>query len=201
MLLTRLGASLACWLYRFLLLTGKPYRVPKGMEWRTNKEVLRLVTGRRRSRDGGRGPRGHGQKSESEEESVLGSSLPRKGAKWLILSYLPRRDAVRVPSAAGVTEGACDRGRGEQRQSRWSASAQAGLALGPRWAPSSGQRELRTVRPLPHRRSPFGTEPVPTLKSPGPPSSALLSVGRFLSEGTSLPGVRLPRDSIPSGAF
>lgn len=33
------------------------------------------------------------------------SSLPRKGAQWLILSYLPRRAPCRVPSAAGVREG------------------------------------------------------------------------------------------------
>lgn len=150
MLLTRLGAGLACWLYRFLLLTGKPYRVPKGMEWRTNKEVLRLVTGRRRSRDGGRGPRGHRQKSESEEESVLGPPCPGRehSGSSSRTCHDGRCAAYHQPLGSGR---ACDRsGRAEAEPtvrvpSGWPCSwSQAGPC--PQGSVSSGRSGLFLIR-------------------------------------------------------
>lgn len=199
MLLTRLGAGLACWLYRFLLLTGKPYRVPKGMEWRTNKEVLRLVTGRRQSRDGGRGPRGHGQKSESKEESVLGPPCPGRGHSGSSsrTCHDGRRAAYRQPLGSGR---ACDRVGESRGRADGPHPLRLALLLVPGGPLSSGQCELWTVRSLPHQRSPFGTGPVPTLKTPGPravpPQCRQLSLRRCL-----IAGCASAPDGILSGAF
>lgn len=85
----------------------------------------------------------------------LGPFLSRKGAEWRILSYLPRRDACIVPSAAGVRAGARDQGRGEQRQGPRAVSAQPGLPRGPRRPPfpraaraTDGQASPSSEKPM-----------------------------------------------------
>lgn len=157
---------------------------------------LKACHGRRRSRDGGRGPRGHGQKGESEEGSVLCPPCPGRGQSGSTSRTCHDGTPCRVPSAVGVRGGARDRGQGEQRQSRWSASPQAGLALGLRWAPV-----LRAVRALDGQASSSSEKAIRNRASADPvnpraPEQYLLSVGSFLCEGASLPGARLPRTAF-----
>lgn len=186
MLLTRLGASLACWLCR-LLADGETVS-GSGRNGMENKQgSLKACHGKTPVK----GWRGRTADTRTEKRVrggiSLGFFLPRKGSKWLILSYLPRRDAVtpyRVPSAAGVREGACDPGAGEGLgQSRWSmvrVSCRLALLVAPGGPHLLGQRELRTVRPPPHQRSPFGTEPVPTMETARVPEQYMPHVGAAL---------------------